>query len=48
VLLLYRGVLSAQQAQDEGEEGNKVEAEGEANGSIAVKLFGNNVRSISR
>jgi hypothetical protein len=35
-------------AEDEGEEGSMDEVEGEANGSIAVKLFGNNVRSMSR
>jgi len=31
--------------QDEGGEGNKVEVDGEANRSIGVKLFGNNVRN---
>jgi hypothetical protein len=31
--------------QDEGGEGNKIEVEGEANGSIGVKLYGNNVRN---
>jgi len=48
VLLFYCGVCSAQQADDEGEEGDKVEVEREANGSTAVKLFGNKVRNISR